>query len=88
MQRFKKHVQDYKEQLKLFFTDLKDRSVHAFSSDNKRMGFHDMELVKFWDFNQANNHRISSFRLAYKKDKLNDIANWYTRCDSDFDIGS
>ena len=88
MERFKKSIKNFKEETKWHFRQFKEEVLQAFTSDNKRFSFQDLEEVKMWDFNQANNDKLSSYRLAYKRDKLNDMNNWYVTCDSDFDIGS
>ncbi|KAH9394611.1 Complex I intermediate-associated protein 30, mitochondrial [Tyrophagus putrescentiae] len=87
VERLKKSVQDFKQELKWSWTRYKEAILLMMSSDNKRFIFKDNEVVKFWDFNQANNGKLSSYRLDYKKDKFNDINNWNTTCDSDYDLG-
>lgn len=87
LERLKKGVQNFKKETKWMWQRYKDAIFLMMSSDNKRFFFKDKELVKFWDFNQANNGKLSSYRLDYKNDKFNDMNNWYTTCDSDFDVG-
>lgn len=87
IERLKKSVQNFKKESKWMWQRYKDAIFLMMSSDNKRFFFKDKEVVKFWDFNQANNGKLSSYRLDYKNDKFNDMNNWYTTCDSDFDVG-
>lgn len=54
---------------------------------NNSFTFDDGEIVKFWDFNQANNKIISSFDLEYKRDSYNDMKNWFVSVDADYDVG-
>ena len=87
MARFKASVKDFKKDLAWSLQRAKDVSLDSMRSDNKRFQFDENETIKFWDFNQANNDKISSFRLDNKNDKLNDFNNWHCTCDSDFDVG-
>lgn len=87
IERLKLGVKAIKNEIAWTWDNFKNRTIYAFSSDNKRMTFEDQEIVKFWDFNQANNGKVSSFLMEHKTDKLNDMNNWSATCDADFDIG-
>ena len=87
IESYKRFFQGFKKEFIWGLNYIKDLSTHYFTSDNRRYYFDEGEIIKIWDFNQANNEKISSFYLDYKNDKFNDMHNWFVTCDADFDVG-
>ncbi|XP_054154382.1 complex I intermediate-associated protein 30, mitochondrial-like [Oppia nitens] len=82
--KLKMSVKTIKQETSLWVQEMRD----TYGLDNTTDFYEDQEIIKYWDFNQRNNDRISSYCNTFNRGVImNDMKRWRTACDSDHNEG-